>query len=247
MPRPAFRTAGRRTPVNRRAFLQRLLSRGAAVGSVAAVGVSGVSGLGALSKLRGADPVQGALSPIRLDATLQASAFAASSGDDGRYHALVHEEGGAATKSLLVTPVSDAEIVTRLREMGVRDGGGVPVLAWTLRNLPLVPWPDARVRGTPVRIRVEWEGWERPRELGELLRDPGGEGISFRFGGNEDHDATWPSGCIACLYSCPGGVISNDRYTIRDKVRGSTRFAPAEGLPPDGTRVGVVLEPEGVG
>lgn len=217
------------------------------MGSLAAFGVSEASGLPALSEFQVATSDQEPPSPIRLDATLQASAFAASPGDDGRYHALVHEDGGAAAKSLLVTPVSDAEVATRLREMDVRDGGGVPMLAWTLREVPLVPWPDARVQGTPVRILVEWDGWERPRELGELLRDPGGKGISFRFGGNEEHDSTWPSGCIACLYSCPGGVVSNDRYTIRDKVRGSTRFTPVDGLPPDGTRVGVILEVEASG
>ena len=91
-------------------------------------------------------------------------------------------------------------------------------------------------------IRVEWDGWDAPRELGDLLRDPGGEGVAFRFGGNEEHDDAWESGCIACLYSCPGGVISNERYTIRDKVRGATDFTPLEELPPDETEVSVVLE-----
>ena len=182
------------------------------------------------------------LESLRLDATLQARAFAASTGDDARYHALVHEQGGAAPKSLLTTPTSDREVAARLREMGASDEGGVPMPAWTLRKIPLVPWPNARVQGTPVRIWVEWDGWERSREISGLLGDPGGRGVSFRFGGNEEHDDAWESGCIACLFSCPGGVISNERYTIRDRVRGATRFTPADDLPPDGTAVGVRLE-----
>jgi len=181
-------------------------------------------------------------SSVRIDATLQAGAFASSTGDDARYHALVYEGGGAAPKSLLTTPVSDREIAAKLREMGAVDGGGVPMAAWTFRELPLVPWPNARVRGTPLRIRVEWEGWDRPRGVGDLLNDPGGEGVSFRFGGNEEHDDAWDSGCVACLYSCPGGVVSNERYTVRDAVRDSTRFMPRDDLPPDGTGVTVTLE-----
>lgn len=114
--------------------------------------------------------------------------------------------------------------------------------AWSLREIPLVPWPDARVQGTLMRIRVQWVGWDRPREISELLRDPAGRGVSFRFGGNEEHDEAWESGCIACLYSCPGGVVSNERYTIRDRVREVTRFAPVDDLPPDGTAVVVTLE-----
>lgn len=179
---------------------------------------------------------------LRMEATLRPRAFAASSGDDGRYHALVYEGGGAAPKSLLTTPVPDAQVARELREMGAEDAGGVPMSAWNLRHVPIVPWPDARVEGTPLRIRVEWEGWEAPRRLGDLLQDPGGRGVAFRFGGNEEHDDEWDSGCIACLFSCPGGVVSNERYTIRDHVRGATRFTPVSDLPEGPTAVTVTLE-----
>ena len=199
-----------------------------------AVGVAGV-----WPEVTAGDQVR---SSIGIDATLQAGAFASSTGDDARYHALVYEGGGAAPKSLLTTPVSDREIAARLREMGAVDGGGVPMAAWTFREIPLVPWPNARVRGTPMTIRVEWEGWDGPRGLGDLLNDPGEQGVSFRFGGNEEHDEAWDSGCVACLYSCPGGVVSNERYTIRDRFREATRFVPVDDLPPDGTRVVVTLE-----
>lgn len=202
----------------------------------------GLSSAFLVGGIRAPGPPRRVAGTIGIEATLQAEAFGRSTGDDGRYHALVYEEGGAAPKSLLTTPASDREIAARLREMGARDGGGVPMAAWTLRELPLVPWPDARVAGTPMRIRVEWDGWDRPRNISELLRDPGGRGVSFRFGGNEEHDDAWESGCIACLYSCPGGVISNERYTIRDRVRETTRFLPVVGLPPDGTPVRVILE-----
>ncbi len=182
-------------------------------------------------------PTPGGL--IRFPARLQAGAFAASSGPDARYHALVHEGGSAAGKALLTTPYPDDEVARELRALGARDGGGVPMSAWTLRRVPLVPAPDRRVEGSPISVTVEWEGWPGPRDLSQLVEDPGGQGVDFRFGGNEEHDHEWDSGCIVCLFSCPGGVISNNRYSIRDHVREATRFAPASDLPPDGTEVTV--------
>ena len=179
---------------------------------------------------------------LELPATLRARSFGSASGEDAGYHALVYEGGGAAPKALLTTPVSDLEVARRLRELGARDGGGVPMAAWNLRHLPLVRAPDTRVAGTPVRIRAAWEEWESPRDLSDLLGDSGGQGIAFRFGGNEEHDPLWDSGCVACLFSCPGGVVSNERYTIRDHVRGVTRFVPAADLPEADVPVTVTIE-----
>lgn len=215
-------------PLDRRNFL-----RGSLLGMAVAGGLLPRS-VRALSP----DPVR----CLELPATLRARSFGSASGEDAGYHALVHEGGGAAAKALLTTPVSDLEVAGRLRELGARDGGGVPMAAWNLRHLPLVRAPDTRVTGTPVRIRAAWEEWESPRDLSELLGDSGGRGVAFRFGGNEEHDPLWDSGCIACLFSCPGGVVSNERYTIRDHVRGVTRFVPAVGLPEADVPVTVTIE-----
>lgn len=179
--------------------------------------------------------------PLRIPGTIHARRYASSTGDDALYHALVHEGGGAASKALLTTPVSDRELARELRGLGAQDGGGVPMAAWNLRRLPLVRAPHRRVAGSPMTLMVEWQGWTSPRRLEELVQDPGGQGLALRFGGNEEHDHHWESGCVVCFYSCPGGVISNARYTLRDYVRGATRFLPAPDLPPDGTEVTITL------
>jgi hypothetical protein len=184
------------------------------------------------------DPTEGTL---RLLARVQGSAFLNSLPPDHQYHALVHEDGGAAAKALFTTRVSDGEIARVLRELGAQDGGGVPMAAWNLRWVPLVPQPAARVAGTPIQVTVTWEGAVREFSLAELLRDPGGEGVDMRFGGNEEHDHEWDSGCIMCLYSCPGGVISNAAYSIRDHQRGATAFEPGDDFPPDGAEVIITL------
>lgn len=64
----------------------------------------------------------------------------------------------------------------------------------------------------------------------------------MRFGGNRRNIPEWESGCIVCLYSCPGSKVGNARYTVRDYEDGVTRFRVRAGaLPRDDTRVGVIL------
>jgi hypothetical protein len=173
---------------------------------------------------------------VQIEAIAQRGAFEASLPPDHQYHALVYAGGGAAGRSLFVTEAADTTLARIFREMGAEDGGGVPMAAWNLRWVPLVPQPDARVTGTVVAVSVSWGG-RAPVPLASILQDPGGRGIEFRFGGNEEHDDHWHSGCILCLFSCPGGVISNAAYTIREHQRGRTRFWPTAEMPSDGTRV----------
>jgi len=179
---------------------------------------------------------------LRFQAVAQKTAFENSVPPDHQYHALVHSEGGAAGKSLFTTEVRDTEIARVLRELGAEDGGGVPMAAWNLRWVPLVSQPTARVQGSRLRISIDWAGSPRSYSLGELLIDPGQQGVDLRFGGNEEHDDHWGSGCIICLFSCPGGVISNASYTIRDHQRGVTSFEAGPEFPSDGQAVVFTIE-----
>jgi len=178
---------------------------------------------------------------ISFPAEVQADRFLASLPPEHQYHALVSRDGSAVESALFVTDVSDVDIARALRDLGAEDAGGVPMSAWRLRWLPLVPQPASRVQGTPIQVTVSWDESPGGRPLGELLSDPGGRGVEMRFGGNEDQNHHWDSGCILCLFSCPGGVVSNAAYSIRDHQRGVTSFGPEQTLPPDGTRVTITL------
>lgn len=178
---------------------------------------------------------------ITLTAEATPSTFLASTEPDDRYHALVSRSGGAMAKSLMVTDAEDDQIAQALRTLGAIDAGGVPMSAWNRRAIPFVPGPGSRVAGTRVDVLITWDGADRIYTLAELLGHPDAGEVEIRFGGNEEHDHHWPSGCIICLYSCPGGVLSNALKTIRDHTRGHS-FTPTDSFPPDGTVLTVTLQ-----
>jgi hypothetical protein len=164
------------------------------------------------------------------------------------YHAIVWREGGAARLALLAADASDLEVLDALERLGAKPGPTLPIEAWTKRKDPKSPAPDA-VAGGP-RIRVLLRLPENPElvPLGSVLEDENGRGLDLRFAGNRANVSRWESGCVACLYSCPGGKVGNAAYTVRDYERSKTRFRVRPGaLPKDGTRIGVVLRVESPG
>jgi hypothetical protein len=158
------------------------------------------------------------------------------------YHALVWRGGRAAHAALLRTDVSDRQVLAALQSLNARPGNNVPMEAWEERKNPRSAAPDTVITGPRVAVLLRLPGRQELFPLSEVLEDPGGRGLDLRFGGHHANIPRWKSGCIVCLYSCPGSKIGNARYTERDYARGVTRFRSRTGiLPKDGTAVGVVL------
>lgn len=179
-------------------------------------------------------------SEIEFTATVHAARF------DGwimpGYHAIVWREGAAASHGLLVADASDVEVLDALERLGARPGDNLSMDAWKKRKDPKSAAPDTAVAGPAVEILLRLPGRKDLTPLASVLEDPGGRGLAMRFGGNRENSREWMSGCIACLFSCPGSKVGNARYTVRDYVKDATKFRVREGvLPPDGTRIGVVL------
>lgn len=157
------------------------------------------------------------------------------------YHAVVWKGGRAASFALLTSDVSDRSVLAALSKVA-RPGPSLPMDTWARRHDPASAAPDLKAAGPRVDVLLRLPGRPGLVPLAELLDDPAGRGLEFRFAGNERNISIWKSGCIVCLYSCPGGKIGNSRYTDRDYARGTTRFRTRAGaMPPAGTRVGVVL------
>ena len=180
-------------------------------------------------------------SEIEFGATVHAKAFDRGWTMPG-YHALVWKGGHAAHAALLETDVSDTEVLDALEALGAKPGDNVPMDAWEERRNPKNSAPDTVLAGPAVQVLLRLPGRAELVPLETVLEDSGGRGLDLRFGGHRGNIPKWKSGCLVCLYSCPGSKVGNARYTVRDYVNGVTRFrARPAALPPDGTRIGVVL------
>src|SRR6266542_1981965 len=178
---------------------------------------------------------------IEFAATVHAKAFEGGWFMPG-YHAIVWKGGHAARAALLVADVSDTQVLDALEALGAKPGNNVTMDAWEERRNPKNPAPDTVIAGPAVEILLRLPGHSEPVPLAAVLEDPAGRGLAMRFGGHRANIPKWKSGCLVCLYSCPGSKVGNARYTVRDYVRDTTRFRVKKGaLPPDGTRIRVIF------
>lgn len=158
------------------------------------------------------------------------------------YHLLVWNEGGAAGASLFASRVSDRAVLAALERLGLRSGNALGMETWEDRKDPQSPASDKRIEGPGVEVKVRLPGAKETLGLGDFLTDPAGRGFDMRFGGHEGNIHVWHSGCLICLYSCPGSKVGNRAYTVRDYTKKTTAFRVRDGvLPPDGTEVTIVL------
>jgi hypothetical protein len=163
------------------------------------------------------------------------------------YHLLVWSDGKAAREALFATSVPDTTFIAALERAGAVAGNNLTMDAWDKRKDAKHPAPQTKIAGTPVEILVWWKDNARgelseSKPLAELLDDPGGRGLDFRFGGNRDLIQHWHSGCLVCLYSCPGAKVGNAAYTVRDYTTGATKFTPRQDrLPKSGSEVVMIF------
>ena len=199
---------------------------------------------------RGEDLASGKLTvrrpnEIEFTATVNAKAF-----DSGwimpGYHALVWKGGRMAHAALLDADVTDRQVLEALQGLGAKPGNNLPMEAWEERKNPKDSAPDTVIAGAAVEVLLRLPSRRNLVPLSSALEDSGGRGLEMRFAGNEANIPKWKSGCIVCLYSCPGSKVGNARYTVRDYEKGVTRFRARPGvLPPDGTPIRVVLRLNG--
>ncbi len=158
------------------------------------------------------------------------------------YHFVVWEGGRAGDGALFRSQVTDTQVLEALESLGGQPGNALGLDVWDERDDPSSTAPDKIIKGPAVEILVRVPGRQEPLTLDEILIDPGGKGFDMRFGGHRANIPRWKSGCVVCLYSCPGSKVGNARYTVRDFVDGTTRFAVREGaLPADGTEVTLIF------
>ena len=107
---------------------------------------------------------------------------------------------------------SDQDVRAALDGLVARRGENLTAQTWTARSDAANHEPDKRVEGTTIDVFIEWNGRRVP--LSDLIREKGhGQPqLDLRYGGNERWQKDFHSGCIVCLYSCPGGAIGNHAH-----------------------------------
>lgn len=158
------------------------------------------------------------------------------------YHFIVWDDGKAAPASLFQAAVSDVQVIEALEALGAKPGNALGMDTWEQREDPDAKAPEKIIQGPPVEVLVRIPGRREPLTIDQILVDPERRGFEMRFGGHQANIHAWHSGCIVCLYSCPGSKIGNSRYTVRDYARKPDRFRVRPGvLPADGTEVTILL------
>jgi hypothetical protein len=180
---------------------------------------------------------------VRIPAKVQPNAMKRPLGVQG-HHAIVWRGGRAKYWALFVSDVSDSDVRRALDSLGAKRGENLTPATWNAREDLRNPEPDKRVEGSNIQVFVEWKGQARV-PLASLLEEKRQRApkLDFRYGGNERWQKDFRSGCIVCLYSCPGGAIGNHAHPIRDWVRDGVVYASRpERLPPSGTKVTIILK-----
>ena len=179
---------------------------------------------------------------VSFPATVHAGAFHRRVLGMPGYHLVVWRDGSAAPAALFRAAVTDVQVLDALESLGAQPGNALGMKTWDEREDPHSPAPERVIAGPPVEVLVRVPGRKKPLGLAEVLEDPGRRGFAMRFGGHRANVPEWHSGCVVCLYSCPGSKVGNAAYTVRDWVEGTTIFRVRPGtLPPDGTAVTIVL------
>jgi hypothetical protein len=192
----------------------------------------------------GAVTIDRAHREIRFTATVQPDAMDRWFGVKG-HHAIVWKGGKSQRMALFVSDASDHEVRAALDALGAKRGENLKPDAWNAREEAANPEPDKRVEGSRIGVYFEWKSRRMP--LGRVIQEKTRvePQLDFRYGGNERYQPEFQSGCIVCLYSCPGGAIGNHAHPLRDYVRDGVVYASIpERLPPAGSRVTIVLKVE---
>jgi hypothetical protein len=184
----------------------------------------------------GAVTVVSAERAVDFEAVVDASAW--NDGDMAGYHLIVWRDGGSADAALFRAAASDVEVLDALESLGAVPGDALDLDTWDERDDPSSWKPEQVIQGPPVEVLVRADPDAPWLRLDQIVDDPMRLGFDLRFGGHRANISAWKSGCVVCLYSCPGGKVGNARYTVRDWTKQTTRFTVKKGvLPGDGERV----------
>ena len=151
---------------------------------------------------------------------------------EGTRHASVFKEGSNGAKSVFTSYGTHEDFYNALVEIGAQPGD----------NMTPDNGATTHVEGTPIDMKITWDGADKSYDVNEVINDSNGKEIAFKFGGNHDRSIEKHTGCLTCLDSCPVGIISNSAYTYGavENTKEVVFTGNNDVLPEDGTYVATV-------
>lgn len=157
-------------------------------------------------------------------------------------HALSYYKGGNGEKSIMRALVSEIDYYNALIELGAVPGNNIKPEDMRARNSA----EGKSTEGSKLTVFLTWEGSD-----GEILLDDAvvsevanGEvrPLDLRFTGNLEFAQKYHPGCFICLDSCAAGISTNAAWPTGALNNKEVSFhGNAKVLPPDGTRVNVIV------
>ena len=119
-------------------------------------------------------------------------------------HLVIYNEGKLSDMPILQTLVSPTDFHKALEDIGAEPGN----------NMTADNASKTLSEGTPLNVKIYWEGNEGGTDLNDFLKDSNGKKIDMRFSGNLQNSEDFNTGCVSCLDSCFVGITSNATYPL---------------------------------
>ena len=157
-------------------------------------------------------------------------------------HALSYYKGGNGEKSIMRALVSEIDYYNALTELGAIPGNNIKPEDMKARNSS----EGKSAEGSKLSVFLTWEGsnGEIPLDDAVISEVANGEArpLDLRFSGNLDFAMRSHPGCFICLDSCAAGISTNAAWPTGAMNNKEVSFkGNAKVLPPDGTKVNVIV------
>lgn len=146
-------------------------------------------------------------------------------------HFMVFEEGKNGEKAIITGLGNHIQFYEALTKIGAEAGN----------NMTADNKEKTHVKGDTLKVTISWKNSGKEYDINEVVKDSNNKKIEMKFGGNLKAAEKFDTGCIACLDSCPVGIVSNSVYTYGavEKRKNVQFYGNKNVLPKDGTLVAV--------
>ena len=157
-------------------------------------------------------------------------------------HALSYYKGGNGEKSIMRALVSEIDYYNALTELGAIPGNNIKPADMKARNSS----EGKTTEGSKLAVFLTWEASNGEIPLDDAVISTVANGevrpIDLRFSGNLEFAQRAHPGCFICLDSCAAGISTNAAWPTGAMNNKEVSFkGNAKVLPPDGTRVNVIV------